>query len=64
MGLVMACYLGLHGIIVGLTKSTCHPSRAPLKKFGVPLGLVASRCSVGVMRYYSSILRDPRKAPP
>ena len=26
MELVMACYLGLHGILTGPTKSTDHPS--------------------------------------
>ena len=26
LGLVMACYLGLYGILSGLTKSTDHPS--------------------------------------
>ena len=26
MGLIMACYLGLYGILSGLTKSTDHPS--------------------------------------
>ena len=25
MGLIMACYLGLYGILSGLTKSTDHP---------------------------------------
>ena len=28
MGLTRACYLGLYGILIGLTKSTGHPSRA------------------------------------
>ena len=27
MGLLMACYSGLYGILSGLTKSTDHPSR-------------------------------------
>ena len=28
MGLLMACYGGLKGILTGLTKSTDHPSRS------------------------------------
>ena len=27
VGLVMACYEGSYGILIGLTKSTDHPSR-------------------------------------
>ena len=31
VGLTVARYLGLYGILSGLTKSTDHPSRVPLK---------------------------------
>ena len=30
MGLIVACYLGLYGILSGLTKSTDHPSTSKM----------------------------------
>ena len=45
MGLIMACYGGLWGILIGITKSTDHPS----KTLQTPLLTIVAGCSSGLM---------------
>ena len=56
MGLIMASYMGLYGILSGLTKSTDHPSKV--------IYVVAGTGIIGYVDYpdVSIFVRDARMA--